>query len=230
MNHWFTAEDAPIVTTHMKRFDPLHWTVDFPRGTVASLITSADGRGLTATAEVLRKGDLVGLIWDSEDRYAHAAHARETSRDYSRCVLSFRWRSAGVMPLNAINGPTLTIEGKDQSGADRIWLVRLWNYAEGAPDDAVVTLDFDALDGGFALPADADPVDPRAIERMFISIVPPDYVEDSEELRTSPALASVTLSDLRCDGSGSVLSIRDAVVPENELRIATGYDDMYGSR
>jgi uncharacterized protein (TIGR02217 family) len=227
MNHWFTAEDAPIVTTHLKRFDSLHWTVDFPRGTVASLVTSADGHGLTATAEVLRKGDLVGLIWDSEDRHAHAAHARETSRDYSRCVLSFRWRSAGVMPLDAINGPTLTIEGKDQSGADRIWLVRLWNYAEGVPDDAVVTLDFDALDGGFALPADADPVDPSAIERMFISIVPPDYVENSGELRTSPALASVTLSDLRCDGSGSVLSIRDAVVPEHELRIATGYDDMY---
>lgn len=227
MNHWFTADDAPIVTTHVKRFDPLHWTVDFPRGTIASIVTSEDGHGLGVTAEFLRKDDLVGLIWESEDRHAHAAHARETARDYSRCQLSFRWQSTGVMPLDAVNGPTLTIEGKDEGGVDRSWYVRLANYAEGGPADAVITLDFDALDGGFALPADADRVNPRAINRMFISIVPPDYAEGSGEVRGSPAQASVTISDIKCEGSGSVLLVRDAVVPEHELRIATGYDDMY---
>ena len=95
MNHWFTAEDAPIVTDHVKRFDPLHWTIDFPRGTIASLVTGEDGHSLSVSAEFLRKGDLVGLIWESEDRHAHAAHARETGRDYSRCRLSFRWQSTG---------------------------------------------------------------------------------------------------------------------------------------
>jgi uncharacterized protein (TIGR02217 family) len=227
MNHWFTADDAPIVTTHVKRFDPLHWTVDFPRGTIASLVTSSDAHGLTVTAEFLRKGDLVGLIWESEDGDAHAAHRRERSKDYSRCVLSFRWRSTGVMPLDAVNGPTLTIEGRDAGGAQRSWFVRLWNYAQGSPTDALITIDFDALNGGFALPADADLVDPRAIDRMFISIVPPDYVPESTELRVAPAAATVTISDLRCDGSGSVLTLRDAVVPEHALRIATAYDDMY---
>ena len=227
MNHWFTAPDAPIGTDYVKRFDPLHWTVDFPRGSIASSITSQNGHGLTVAAEFLREGDLVGLIWESEDRHAHAAHARETSRDYSRCKLSFRWQSTGVMPLDAVNGPTLTIEGKDASGVARAWYVRLWNYADGSPTDALITLDFDALDGGFGLPADADRVDPTAIERMFISIVPPDYVEASEVLRAVPAQATVTLSAMRCDGSGSVLPIRDAVVPEHALRIATGYDDMY---
>ena len=226
MNHWFTADDAPIVTTHVKRFDPLHWTVDFPRGTVAC-VTTETAHALTVTAEFLREGDLVGLIWESEDRHAHSAHARETLRDYSRCKLSFRWRSIGVMALDAINGPTLTIEGKDASGTARSWYVRLANYAQGSPTDALITLDFDALDGGFALPADADRVDPRAIDRMFISIVPPDYSEGSSALRGSPAHATLTISEIECDGSGSVLSIRDAVVPEHELRIATGYDDMY---
>jgi uncharacterized protein (TIGR02217 family) len=227
MNHWFTAQDAPIVETHVKRFDPLHWTVDFPRGTVASVVTSADGHGLAVNAEFLRKGDLVGLIWESEDKNAHAAHARETARDYSRCKLSFRWQSTGVMPLDAANGPTLTIEGKDDSGADRAWYVRLANFAEGSPTDALITLDFDALEGGFALPADADRVNPRAIDRMFISIVPPDYAEGSVALRGAPAPASVTISGITCEGSGSVLTVRDAVVPEHALRIATGYDDMY---
>ena len=46
MNLWFTRPDATIVQTHVKRFDPLHWTVDFPRGTIASVVTTPDGHGL----------------------------------------------------------------------------------------------------------------------------------------------------------------------------------------
>lgn len=227
MNHWFTSADAPIVTTWVKRFDPLHWTVNFPVGSIASVVTAPDGHGLAVTAEVLRKGDLVGLIFESADAKAHPAHARETARDYSRTQLSFRWQSSGTMPLDAGNGPTLTIEGRDAGGNPRSWFVRLWNYASGTPEDAVVSIDFDALDGGFSLPADADRVYPGDIDRLFISIVPPDFEAGSQALRGAPARASVTMSDIRCTGSKSVLSIKDAVAPEQELRIATAYDDMY---
>jgi uncharacterized protein (TIGR02217 family) len=227
MNLWFTSADAPISRTFVKRFDPLHWTVDFPRGAIASVITTADAHGLSVQAEFLRKGDLVGLIWDSEDVHAHPAHARQISRDYSNCVLSFHWESSGVIPLDQTNGPTLTIDGKDADGNPRSWFVRLWNYAAGTSESADVSLDFDALDGGFSLPADADRVDPRAIDRMFISLVPPGYAEESEELFGAPAQASVALSNLRCDGSSSVLTVNDAVTPEHGLRIATAYDDMY---
>jgi uncharacterized protein (TIGR02217 family) len=227
MNLWFTASDAPITRTFVKRFDPLHWTVDFPRGTIASVVTNSDGHGVRVDAEFLRKGDLVGLIYESADRLAHPAHRRETSRDYSGCVLRFRWQSSGLIALDAINGPTLTVEGEDAAGDPKIWLVRLWNYAAGAPTDAEVTIEFDALDAGFALPADADRVDPRFIDRMFISLVPPDYMEGSEVIRTAPAIGSATVTDIRCDGPSSVLAINDAVVPEHALRIATAYDDMY---
>jgi uncharacterized protein (TIGR02217 family) len=227
VNHWFTSADAPIVTTWVKRFNPLHWTVDFPRGTIASVVTSSDGHGLSVEAEFLRKGDLVGLIFESEDRRAHPAHARESARDYSKTVLSFRWQSTGAMPLDAINGPTLTIEGRDASGDARSWFVRLWNYAQGTPQDATITLDFDALEGGFSLPTDSDPVVPKDIDRMFISIVASDYLEGSQDLRAVPAAVSITISDISCRGSNSVLSIKDAVVPEHKLRIATGYDDSY---
>ena len=131
------------------------------------------------------------------------------------------------MPLDAVNGPTLTIEGRDSSGSPQSWFVRLWNYAEGAPADAVITLDFEALDGGFSLPADANRVEPVDIDRMFISIVPPDYAEGSQEIRSAPAPVSVTISEITCTGSNSVLSIKDAVAPEHGLRIATAYDDIY---
>jgi uncharacterized protein (TIGR02217 family) len=62
---------------------------------------------------------------------------------------------------------------------------------------------------------------------MFISLVAPGYVQESEVLFAAPVQGSATLSDIRCDGAGSVLEINDAVVPEHALRIATGYDDMY---
>jgi uncharacterized protein (TIGR02217 family) len=227
VNHWFTAPDAPIVQTFVKRFDPPHWTVDFPLGTVASAVNSADGHGLQITGEFLRLGDLVGLIFESADSRAHPAHARETVRDYSHTTLFFRWQSAGVMPLDEINGPTLTIEGRDRNGNAKSWYVRLWNYAEGTSEDAQIALDFDALDGGYSLPADADPVYAGDIDRMFISVIPPDYQPGVDTVRPVPAKANVTISGIVCDGANSVLAINDAVVPEHSLRIATGYDDLY---
>src|SRR3546814_12369537 len=63
-------------------------------------------------------------------------------RSFRRCRLRFRWRSSGVKALDAVHGPTLTIEGRDESGAARSWYVRLWNYAQGSGEDAVISLDF----------------------------------------------------------------------------------------
>ncbi len=227
MKYWLTARDAPIERDVVKRFDPLHWAVDFPRGAMASVATSADGHGLTVEASFLRANDLVGLIWSSEDGDAHPAHARETSRDYSGCVLGFRWRSTGLVALNAVNGPTLTIEGRDEVGAPRFWYVRLWNYAVGSGVDARISLDFDALDGGFLLPGEADRVDPTRIDRMFFSMVPPSYNPGSNALLAVAAAATLRIDDIACDGAGSVLSLNDAMVPDHGLRIATGYDDQY---
>lgn len=227
MNYWFTRADAPISRTFVKRFDPFHWSVDFPRGTIASLVTSDDGHGLTVRCEFLRSGDLVGLIWESRGLLAHPAQGREDKRDYSGCQLGFHWQSSGIVALDQIDGPTLTIEGVDEDGLPRTWFVRLWNYASGSVIDADILIDFDALDGGFSLPADADRVNPKAIDRMFISLVAPGYVGGSQMLFEAPVEASVTITDLRCDGSGSVLDINDAVAPEHGFRIATAYDDMY---
>ncbi len=227
MNLWFTQPGAAITKTHVKRFDPLDWTVDFPRGTIASVVTGADAHSLSVTAEFLREGDLVGLIYESEDGLAHPAHARETNRDYAGCVLAFHWSSSGLIALDATNGPTLTIEGKDALGNPRSWFVRLWNYAVGTATSADVVLDFDALDGGYTLPADADRVDPVRVDRMFISLVAPGYVAESEVLFAAPKLGSATLTAIRCDGAASVLGVNDAVTPEHALRMATAYDDMY---
>lgn len=209
----------------LKRFDPRFWTVDFARPMMAS-VTSDAPRALRVETVFYRKQDLAGLIWEAEDRWDHPLLAYETKRDFRHTQLQFRWRSGGVKPLDALHGPTLTIEGRDAAGSPRAWYVRLWNYAAGTAEDALVSLDFDDLDGGFLLPGEADPVWAGDIDRMFISLVPPDY-DAGEGVLAAPVEGWAEMSDIACAGSGSVLAIGDVVLPEHGLGIAGGYDDSY---
>jgi len=222
MPHWLAPVGAAKTFGWVKRFDALHWCVDFPRPMMASCVTTAPN-SLRIDAVFYKADDLAGLIWEAEDRWDHPLLRYETSRDFRRCQLRFRWRSDGVMPLDAVNGPTLTIEGRDEAGEPRSWFVRLWNYAEGAPEDAAVALDFGALAGGWT---GDDPVFAGDIDRMFISLVAPGY-SGEDAMLAAPAEGWAELSEIGCDGSGSVLDIGDGLVPEHQLRIATGYDDLY---
>lgn len=209
----------------IKRFDPRFWTVDFARPMMGSVVTTAPA-ALRVEAVFYNRQDLAGLIWEAEDRWDHPLLAYETKRDFRGTQLSFRWRSGGVKPLDALHGPTLTIEGRDAEGNARAWYVRLWNYASGSPEDAVVSLDFDALDGGFLLPGEADPVWAGDVDRMFVSLVPPDY-DLTEAVLAAPAEGWAEMSAITCTGSGSVLATGDAMLPEQGLGIANGYDDSY---
>lgn len=209
----------------MMRFDPRFWTLNFPRPMMASVVTTGP-ESLRVDAVFYRADDLAGLIWESEDKWDHPLLAYETNRDYRRLTLRFRWRTNGVMPLDAINGPTLTVEGRDASGTAKSWYVRLWNYAVGTPTDAIITLPFSSLEGGFALPADADPVFAGDIDRMFISIVPSQYSETGGDFAAGVE-GWIELSEIRCDGAGVMLDTGDVMLPEHNLKMATGYDDAY---
>lgn len=219
------ARDEHRARGWIKRFDPRFWTVDFPRPMMGSVVTTG-ADALRVDLAFTGRDNLAGLIWEAEDRWDHPLLAYETARDFRQCTLRFRWRAGGVKPLDAVHGPVLTIEGRDAGGVPRNWYVRLWNYAVGTPDDAVVTLDFGALDGGFLLPEEADPVWAGDVERLFLSLVPPDY-DGSAGDYAALAAGWVELSALACDGAGSVLAIGDAMLPGHGLSIATAYDDCY---
>lgn len=225
MGHWLadkrTVQEEGVLT----RFDPVYWTVDFPRPMMASVVTTGPD-ALRVDCVFYRRDDLAGLIWASEDRHDHPLLRYETSRDYRDCSLRFRWRSGGVRPLDATHGPVLTIEGRDADGVARAWYVRLWNYAVGTPDDAEIAIDFANVVGGYRLPDDAVPVWAGDVDRMFVSLVPPDY-DGGAGFLNGPAEGWVELSAMRCDGPGSVLTVGDVIVPEHGLRIASGYDDSY---
>ncbi len=223
MAYWLCARREGQDSDWIQRFDPRFWTVDFPRPMLAALTTPAPD-ALRVDATFLREGDLAGLIWASEDKLDHPLLAYATDRDYSRTTLAFRWRSSGVRPLDAANGPTLTIEGQDASGAAHVWYVRLWNYAQGTPEDALVTLPFSALTDGWTV-AGGDPLHPARIDRMFISLVAPGYVAGSVAPLASPANGWVELTQLRCTGHRAMLELGDAIVPPHGLAMATAYDD-----
>jgi uncharacterized protein (TIGR02217 family) len=223
MGWWLATRESARVSTWVKRFDPVHWTVDFPRPMMAAVVTTGP-HALRVDAAFYRKNDLAGLIWASADTVDHPLLAYETARDFRACVLKFRWRSSGVKALDAINGPTLTIEGRDALGVVTSWYVRLWNYAVGTPTDAVVTIDFASVAGGFVLPG--TPVFAGDVDRMFISLVPEGYDASNAPL-AAPVEAWVELSEIACDGAGSVLRIGDVQEPPHGLSIATGYDDAY---
>ncbi len=226
INHWLASPEEPVRTRWVKRFDPRYWTVDFPRPMLAAVTTSGDD-AVVVDACFLRRNDLAGIIWESADRWSHPLLAVETSRDYRGTTLAFRWQASGdVSQLDAVNGPVLTIEGRDEGGAPRSWYVRLWNYAEGSGSDAQVRIDFDAVAGGFLLPAEADPVWAGDIDRMFISLAPTGYDGTDTPLGAATS-ARVVIGEIRCDGSGSMLRAGDAFVPPHSLRIAGGYDDSY---
>jgi uncharacterized protein (TIGR02217 family) len=222
MAYWLAPPDARRRTGFVKRFDARFWTVNFPRPMMASVVTTAPD-ALRVDAVFYKADDLCGLIWAAQDRFDHPLLAYETNRDFRGCRLAFRWRSDGLTALDAVNGPTLTLEGRDAGGAARTWYVRLWNYAQGAPEDAAVALDFDALAGGWAK---EDPVWAGDVDRMFVSLVPPGFTGGDAAL-AAPAEGWAEISGIACDGPGSLLEIGDVALPEHRLRTATAYDDLY---
>lgn len=225
MGFWLAEQRTSQRSNTIQRFDPRFWTINFPRPMMASVVTTAPD-ALRVDAIFYNSDELAGLIWDSEDGLDHPLLAYETLTDYSRLSWRFRWRSSGIMPLDSVHGPTLTIEGYDAQGNPRSWYVRLWNYASGTSEDAYVSLEFSVLDGGFLLPGEADPVDPANIDRLFISIVPPAYDALGTRYET-PMQGWVEISEISTDGAGAILEIGDIIVPEHGLSMATAYDDSF---
>ncbi|MGB7405729.1 MAG: DUF2460 domain-containing protein, partial [Pacificimonas sp.] len=226
MTHYLARAADRLRTDWLKRFDAAYWTVNFPRPMMASAIAPEPGK-LRVDVEFYRADDLAGIIWESEDRHDHPLLTYETRTDYRGLVLSFRWRASGAIKgLGELNGPVMTVEGRDANGERRAWYVRLWNYASGSSHDARIEIDFDDLDGGYLLPGEADPVWAGDIDRLFISLVPQSF-DGTSALLPNPESGTVWIEEIETDGAGSTIAIGDAFVPPHDLRIATGYDDEY---
>lgn len=212
------AKADRLGTEEFQRFQPLFWTTNFPSTMIASLTT--DGETLICDGIFYKSNDLVGVIWESEDRWDHPWTAYDTNKDYSNCVLEFVMNLSGDTPdIDDVNGPVLTI----QSG-ERTWFVRLNNYkVSGSATSAEIRLDFDDLAGGFEMD---DPVDPTNIDRMFIGFVSTSYSTGEVTELAEPEVAQMRLSNIHATGTNATL-IAGIGAPINKLRMTNGYDDTY---
>ena len=226
MPYWLARKRSGQESDYIQRFDPRFWTVHFPRPMMASIVTIA-ADALRVDLEFHHSDSLAGLIWHSVDSIDHPLLAYQTDRDYSRTILRFRWRSSGVIPLDEVNGPTLTIEGRDSLGQPRGWYVRLWNYASGTPEDAQIELRFSQLFEGWDIAGPSGAVHPADIDRVFISLAPPGFLAGAHNLLATRVEAWVELSGIECDGERGLLEIGDVLLPPHDLRMATAYDDNY---
>lgn len=224
MAFWLARESRGQDSSFIQRFDPRFWTVNFPRPMMAS-VTTIGNEGLQVDCQFYHAGELAGVIWDSQDSLDHPLLAYTDDRDYAHTILRFRWHSTGVIPLDQINGPTLTIEGSDAAGNARTWFVRLWNYAVGTPEDAGIEINFSDVQAGFALPG--EPVYPGNIDRMFISLVPPGYVPGSTAALPVAVSGQVRITDIECEGDRAMLAVGDVMLPPHGAQIATAYDDAF---
>lgn len=224
MAHYLATRADQVRHGSVKRFRPELWTVDFPRPMMAALTAPSHG-GLRLDLDFQTRADLAGLIWTSEDLWSHPLLSYETRRDYRGTVLAFDWvAGVGIMPLDAVNGAVLTVEGRDAGGVARTWYVRLWNYAVGSPQTARITLDFDGLRAGFG--AEGELVHAADIDRLFLSLVP-DQFDGSRDPLNAPMSTCVELRNLQATGINSTLKQGDAFLPEHRLRMCAGYDDSY---
>ncbi|HWH22395.1 MAG TPA: TIGR02217 family protein, partial [Allosphingosinicella sp.] len=92
MGYWLAPIGSAKQLGQVKRFDARYWTVNFPRPMMGSVVTTGPN-SLRVDALFYRADELAGLIWEAEDRHDHPLLAYETSKDFRRCVLQFRWRS-----------------------------------------------------------------------------------------------------------------------------------------
>ncbi|GAA4220290.1 hypothetical protein GCM10022253_24100 [Sphingomonas endophytica] len=214
---------ARIGTERRARFDPLFWTCNFPNTMMASL--RAKGDELRVDAVFHERDHLVGVIWESEDRFDHPATGYDTDRDYRGCVLRFRLRLRGdVLPIDDVDGPVLTIEGRDAAGTPRTWYVRLVNAQRGgSATDAQIELDFDRLKAGFY---GTDDVYAGDIDRLFLSFVPTGYRRDGGRLATRVE-GGMILSEVSATGAAATLVCGSGPGGTHEVRMTNGYDDTY---
>jgi uncharacterized phage protein (TIGR02218 family) len=162
----FVRYPKPGATGTIRRFEPAYWTVDFPIAMMATVVTTGPN-SLRMKALFRTNRDLMGLIWEIEDRDDHGAYAYPRRKDYRGCVLEFDWASSGIRPMDRLQSVTLTVE----TFTHGTHFVRIWNYAtSGTPDNCHVRIVFDdTTRSGFFADTNVPWAD---VKRMFVSLQP----------------------------------------------------------
>lgn len=221
---YLASRNDRIATETRKRFDPLFWTTNFPNTMMAS-VRQTGPDSLLMDAIFHERGHLAGLIWESVDTVDHPTTAYDTKKDYRNCVLDFDYVLTGdVKAMDEVEGMVLTIEGRDAGGSPRIYYLQLYFCrTSGTGTAGHCTVDFSDLPdevGGASIYA-------GDVDRMFISLVPGNYLEGSTTKLVTPITASMSLTNITVTGTNSDLICGLGPGGTHEIRMTNGYDDTY---
>ena len=212
-------------TRTIRRFEPAYWTIDHPLTASASVVTTGPN-SLILTAQLRTKADIVGLKWESKDRWSANLCKYLQSNNYIDCVLEFDYALSGLPNLNDTAGLVLSVT--DDAGVQ--YYVRLANYeTSGNGYSGHIRLNFGGAPvlGGFNIEDAAQRVQIpwHRIEEMFIGVSAPGY--DGTSAPIAPVSCSVEMTSIAVSGSNATLTVSDIDVPPHRLRMCDGYDDAY---
>lgn len=215
-----SRDPYPVVSETL--FAPYLWTTNGPGST--SFSTVSYGNTVEVPFSTFAEGDLIGLIWEAEDKYSHAGRAYADYSDYTGVNWVFDVELSANMPL--INEParqlTLTIENSQGT-----CYIPLSPYAD-TPEtrSARITLDFDNMIGNVRLGPQNVLIDPSNITRIFMALINDSYVEDSTTILGAKEDSIFKLTNVSVTNP-IPFTRNNLVVPTQDVGISTSYDDMH---
>ncbi|MFG1462120.1 hypothetical protein V5F77_04400 [Xanthobacter sp. DSM 24535] len=209
----------------IRRFEPAYWTIDHPL-TASASVTTLGPDGLRLSAQLRTKADIVGLKWESADRWSAKSCKYLQSNNYGGCVLEFDYSLSGLPNLNDVAGLVLSVT--DDAGVQ--YYVRLANYAtSGDGYSGHIRLDFAGAPvlGGYNISdgAQRTVIPWHRITEMFLGVSAPGY--NATPVPITPVDATIELTNISVSGPFSTLKVADIEVPPHKLRMCDGYDDAY---
>lgn len=224
VSEW-SPELTVTVLAPIRRFEPAFWTIDLPLSASASLITTGS-TGLRLACTLRTAADVVGMRWESEDRWSARGLGYFTSPNYTACILDFDFALTGLPPISDNGGLVMTVT--DADGTD--YFVRLANYmTSGDGMTGHIRLDFSGVPvlGGFnVLDEDQRRVIPWSrIARLSIGVAAPGYTGVADPIE--PLDVMVELSNIAVSGVNTHVQRRHWAVAPHALRMTDGYDDAY---
>lgn len=219
--------------TEIDRFAPLYWRIDGPRSMSFAITTY--GNGFEAYFISRKSNDFCGIIWDSEDKKDHHYLGYATNKDYTNCIWTFDIELSATMPV--LNDPqraaTLTVEGRNAAGANVVYYIALFNYANNPSSrSASITINWNTVKAGFG--ADQD-VYIQDIDRIFFGGITSSYDgiaipgggTNPPTVFSTPIISYIRMTNSVISGSNSKLAINKISVPPHDVGISTSYDDHY---
>lgn len=209
------TDTSSLYNDAINLFDARYWAIDFPIGSDA-VVVAEDETSLTVTGDIRSNRHLIGLIWNSRDKYGHLAFAYQTKKNFTGSIVAFC-----ANPLDPYNfNMTITV-GDDDASTDHFY--RLFPYENNSgtlecyapspaitgpgtgrtysvatlfpggltipPGQYVYIIDFDDLAQGYSY--DGALIDQTNINRFFISLVTENY-----GVGTNAVLANATAENL----------------------------------